>query len=88
MICFPVFPAKTKKMALFPVNPANPAIATTLNEEVNNITPGDAVWGMCGRMWYPAKVRSLTDVPENMCNIFHNNRKKLMTYLHSHLFCV
>ena len=32
--------------------------------------------GMCGRMWYPAKVCILANVPENMRNLFHNDRQK------------
>ena len=29
---------------------------------------------MCGRIWYPAKVCSLMDVPENTANLFCNNQ--------------
>ena len=42
-------------------------------DEEDDITAGGVVWRMCGRMWYPAKVCSLTNVPENMRNLFHND---------------
>ena len=48
------------------------------DEEDHNITAGDVVSGMCGRMWYPAKVYSLTDVSENMHNLSRNNQQKLI----------
>ena len=48
------------------------------DEEDDDINAGDVVWGMCSRMWYPAKNCSLTDVPENIRNLFRNNRQKLI----------
>ena len=43
-----------------------------------NISPGDVVWGLCGRIWYPAKVCSLLDLPEDMQNSFRNSQQKLI----------
>lgn len=43
-------------------------------DEEDDITAGNLVWGMPGRMWYTAKVCSLNDVPENMRDLFLNNR--------------
>lgn len=43
-------------------------------DEEDDITAGNLVWGMSGRMWYTAKVCSLNDVPENMRDLFLNNR--------------
>ena len=48
------------------------------DEEDDNFTTGDIVWGMCGKTWYPAKVCSLTNVSENMPNLFCNNQQKLI----------
>ena len=47
-------------------------------EEDDDISPGDVVWGLCGRIWYPAKVCSLLDLPEDMQNSFRNSQQKLI----------
>ena len=38
----------------------------------------ETVWRLSGRVWYPAKVCSLTDVPENIQHLFCNNQQKLI----------
>lgn len=46
----------------------------TCEDEEDDITAGNLIWGMSGRMWYTAKVCSLNDVPENMRDLILNNR--------------
>ena len=44
----------------------------------NDITAGDIVWGMYGRIWYPAQDCTLTDISENTRKLFRNNLQKLI----------
>ena len=37
------------------------------------IRPGDIVWGLHGCIWYPARVCTLAEVPDNLKTRFENN---------------
>ena len=48
------------------------------NCEIDCISVGDIVWGMCGRMWYPAKVGTLNDLPNYLIKRFRNTTPKVI----------
>lgn len=48
------------------------------DEASDCISAGDIVWGMCGRIWYPARVCSLNDLPKNLIKKFRNTRSKVI----------
>ena len=39
----------------------------------DTICPGDIVWGLHGHIWYPARVCTLAEVPDNLKTRFKNN---------------
>lgn len=53
------------------------------DEEIENeFQPGDIVWGLHGRIWYPGLLCSINDVPENVRDNFlvTNNRYIMWWY--------
>ena len=50
------------------------------DEEEEEVQPGDIVWGLLGRHWYPGKVCNLTDVPSNMKHKFQTSSSKFIVY--------
>ena len=44
----------------------------TDGEEDEEVQPGDLVWGLLGRIWYPGKVCNLSDLPERLQPKFNN----------------
>ena len=40
------------------------------SDEESEIQPGDIVWGLLGRIWYPGRVARLNEVPENLKHKF------------------
>ena len=44
------------------------------DQKESQFTPGDVVWAKHGRTWYPAKVLSRADVPENLHKSLFRNK--------------
>ena len=46
------------------------------DEEEEEVQPGDIVWRLLGRHWYPGKVCNLTNVPNNIKHKFQTSSIK------------
>ena len=47
-------------------------------EENYCISVGDIIWGKCGRIWYPARVCTLNDIPNNLRKKYRNTKSKIL----------
>lgn len=50
------------------------------SEDVDMVRPGDIVWGLSGRIWYPARICTLAEVPENLKHRFRNTSSKYIAW--------
>ena len=48
------------------------------DEAEDEVGPGDIVWALYGRRWYPAKLLSVSDLPHNIKGSFRNPRGKFI----------
>ena len=55
----------------------------TDEEEDEEVQPGDVVWGLLGRIWYPGKVCNLSDLPEKLQAKFNNIMGKFIVLWYS-----
>ena len=53
---------------------------STDEDDEKEIQPGDLVWGLLGRIWYPGKVCQLSELPEDLHNKFNNVVNKFIVY--------
>ena len=53
------------------------------NDDEDSIEPGNIVWGLLGRLWYPARICTLTEVPENIRARFTNTSNKYIAWWYS-----
>ena len=54
--------------------------AESESEDVDMVRPGDIVWGLSGRIWYPARICTLAEVPENLKHRFRNTSSKYIAW--------
>ena len=50
-------------------------------DEEEEINPGDVIWAKHGRIWYPAQICSLNDVPSNLQHRFCVQNNKVIVKL-------
>ena len=53
---------------------------STDDDDEDEIQPGDIVWGLLGRIWYPGRVCDLTELPENLQHKFSNIANKCLIH--------
>ena len=50
-------------------------------DEEEEFNPGDVIWAKHGRIWYPAQICSLNDVPSNLQHRFCVQNNKVIVKL-------
>ena len=48
------------------------------DDEEDEFNPGDVIWAKHGRIWYPAQICTLSDVPSNLQHRFRVQNNKVI----------